>query len=70
MTKINYKEKKLLSLEEKDSQELSYMVDSTKLQLQSDILATRSALNKAQCALKDALTNYPLDSKKVIECQL
>ena len=67
--RINYKEKKILSQGETDTQEISFMVEDTSLRLQSDILATKRSLSETKQKLKDAKTEYPLDVKKIMGLQ-
>ena len=64
--KLNYKEKKLLSQEETGTQEVLFAVEDAKLQLQSDILATKRSLETKKAELEDAKTTYPLDSSKIV----
>ena len=64
--KLNYKEKKLLSQEETGTQEVLFAVEDAKLQLQSDILATKRSLETKKAELEDAKTTYPLDSTKIV----
>lgn len=68
--KINYKEKTLMSQEETSKKDVQFMVESTKLQLQSDILATRKSLRESEEKLADLKTDYPLDTKKIIDAEL
>ena len=68
--KLNYKEKRILSMEEKSEQEVSYMVNATNLQLQSQILETRRLLEVNKCTLQEAKQTYPLDPERVIELEL
>ena len=65
--KINYKEKKLLSEQEVNEKEVEFAVEDAKLQLQSDILATKRLLEKKKIELADAKTCYPLDVEFIIE---
>ena len=64
--KLNYKEKKLLSQEETGTQEVLFAVEDAKLQLQSDILATKRSLESKKAELEDAKTTYPLDSCHIV----
>ena len=64
--KINYKERKALSSEEQSQKEVSRAVENAKLQLQSDILATQSALEDKKQELDDAKTTYPLRSINIV----
>ena len=67
--KIDYKNKKLMSSEEMTEKEIEYKVESAKLQLQSDILATKQSKAKAEAELESAKYTYPLDTQKIIDCQ-
>jgi hypothetical protein len=49
--------------------EIECKVESAKLQLQSDILATKQSKFKAEVELEAAKHTYPLDTPKIIECQ-
>ena len=64
--KINYKERKALSSEEQSQKEVSRAVENAKLQLQSDILATQSALEDKKQELEDAKTTYPLSAINIV----
>lgn len=64
--KINYKERKALSSEEQSQKEVSRAVENAKLQLQSDILATQSALEDKKQELDDAKSTYPLRSIDIV----
>ena len=64
--KINYKERKALSSEEQSQKEVSRAVENAKLQLQSDILATQSALEDKKQELDDVKTTYPLKSIDIV----
>ena len=64
--KINYKERKALSSEEQSQKEVSRAVENAKLQLQSDILATQSALEDKKQELDDAKTTYPLNAITIV----
>ena len=65
--KINYKKKELLSQEETSTQEVVFAVEDAKLQLQSDVLATKKSLESKKAELQDAKTTYPLDAKKIVD---
>lgn len=64
--KINYKERKALSSEEQSQKEVSRAVENAKLQLQSDILATQSALEDKKQELDDAKSTYPLNAVYIV----
>ena len=68
--KINYKEKKFLTEEETSKSELEFMVNDTKLQLESAINATQRDLSKAQILLVDLKQSYPLELQQIIDTQL
>ena len=67
--KINYKERKVLSSEEQSQKEVSRAVENAKLQLQSDILATQSALEDKKQELEDAKSTYPLNAVAIVNLQ-
>ena len=67
--KIDYKNKKLMSSEEMTQKEIEYKVESAKLSLQSDILATKLSKAKAEAKLEEAKHTYPLDTQTIIDCQ-
>lgn len=62
--RINYKEKKLVSEDKVLDQ---YAIESTKLELQSNLLATRHSLEKAKKELEDMKTEYPLDFTSLVD---
>jgi len=64
--RINYKEKRVLTEGEATEKEVLYAVEDSKLQLQSDILATKRALDSKSIELENAKTSYPLDTKLII----
>lgn len=64
--KINYKTKQLISQEESETQDVQFAIDKAKLQLQSDILATRKSLADKKKEIEEAKTECPLDSLKII----
>lgn len=64
--RLNYKEQKLLSEEEKSQKDVEYAVKSTKLQYQSNLLATQQSLETAKNELAEAKTEYPLDFNLVV----
>ena len=68
--KIDYKNKKLMSSEEMTEKEIEYKVESAKLQLQSDILATKQSKAKAEAELEAAKYAYPFDSQRIVDCQV
>lgn len=64
------RKKELLSAEELNQQEVSYMVDEAKLQFDADVLNTKRALATKKAELEEAKTSYPLDSQKIINLQI
>ena len=68
--KINYKKRELLSQEETSTQDVAFAVEDAKLQLQSDILATRKSLETKKAELQEAKTSYPLDAKRIVDLSL
>lgn len=70
MTRINYAKKELLSAEDLNQQEVSYMVDEAKLQFDADILSTKRELAAKKAELEEAKTSYPLDTQKIINLQI
>ena len=58
-----------MSSEEMTQKEIEYKVESAKLQLQSDILATKQSKAKAEAELEAAKHTYPLDTQTIIDCQ-
>jgi molecular chaperone DnaK (HSP70) len=67
--KIDYKNKKLMSSEEMTQKEIEFKVESAKLQLQSDILATKQSKAEVEAKLEAAKHTYPLDTQTIINCQ-
>ena len=65
MLHLNYKTKELISEEKKSQEEVSYAVESQKLQYQSNLLATQRCLSENKKSLGDAKTEYPLDFQKI-----
>ena len=68
--KVDYATKKLLSEEAVTETQVAFVVDSTKLELQSSLLATRKSLAEAEQNLKDLKTTYPLDIQAIVDVQL
>ena len=68
--KIDYKNRKLMSSEEMTQKEIEFKVESAKLQLQSDILATKQSKAEVEAKLEAAKHSYPLDTQAIINCQL
>lgn len=63
--KLNYKTKTLLSTEEQETKSVEYAIEETKLELLSDILATKQSLKTKQAEFEDAKTTYPLNVMKL-----
>ena len=70
MTRINYAKKELLSTEELNQQEVSYMVNEAKLQFDADVLNTKRALATKKAELEEAKTSYPIDTLNIINLQI
>lgn len=68
--RINYAKKELLSEEELNQQEVSYMVDEAKLQFDADVLNTKRALATKKAELDEAKTSYPIDTLNIINLQI
>ena len=64
--KINYKERKLVSEEQKSQKDVEFAIENAKLQLSSDILATKQELATKEAALEDAKSDVPLDTERII----
>ena len=67
---IDYKNRKLKSTEEISQKEIELKVEHAKLQLESDILATKQSKVEAETELSVAKCTFPLDSNKIIELHL
>lgn len=65
--RLNYKTKKALSQEETSQKDIKLAVEKAKLQLASDILATKSAISDAADKLDELKTTYPLDTPSIVE---
>ena len=68
--KVDYLNKKVLSEEVVENAQVEYAVESTKLELQSALLATKKSLEEAKNQLKDLKSNYPIDIEAIVEKQL
>ena len=68
--KVDYKNKKVLSEEAVENSQVEYAVESTKLELQSALLATKKSLEEAKSQLKDLKSEYPIDIEAIVEKQL
>lgn len=64
--RINYKDKKLVSEEQKSQQDIEFAVENAKLQLCSDILATKQELATKEAMLAEAKTDVPLNTERLI----
>ena len=68
--KVDYLNKKVLSEETVENAQVEYAVESTKLELQSALLATKKSLEEAKSQLKDLKSDYPIDIEAIVEKQL
>lgn len=68
--KVDYLNKKVLSEEEVATSQVEYAVESTKLELQSSLLATKKSLGEAENKLKELKTDYPLDIQAIVDAEL
>lgn len=68
--KVDYKTKKLLSEEQVAKSQVDYAVESTKLELQSNLLATKKSLEEAKAELDSLKKDYPLDLEAIVEVSL
>jgi hypothetical protein len=67
---IDYKNKKLISPDEMDNQQVEFNVRQAKLQLQADILSTEKLISEGEAKLKLAKQTYPFNSEHIIDVQL
>ena len=67
---IDYKNKKMISTEEINNQQVEFNVRQAKLQLQADILNTEQLISEGEAKLKLAKQTFPFDSEKIIDSQL
>ena len=67
---IDYKNKKLISPDEMDNQQVEFNVRQAKLQLQADILSTEKLISEEEAKLKLAKQTYPFNSEHIICVQL
>ena len=67
---IDYKNKKLISTDEINNQQVEFNVRQAKLQLQADILKTEQLISEGEAKLKLAKQTYPFDSNRIIGSQL
>lgn len=68
--KVDYLNKKVLSEDVVETTQVEYAVESTKLELQSSLLATRKSLGEAENRLKELKTEYPLNIQAIVDEQL
>ena len=68
--KVDYLNKKVLSEEAVENSQVEYAVESTKLELQSALLATKKSLEEAKNQLKDLKSDYPINIEAIVEKQL
>lgn len=64
--RLNYKARKLLSEETVNKQQIEFAIEKARLNLSSDILATKEALSDAKAKLEELKTTYPLDVKAIM----
>lgn len=64
--RLNYKTRKLLSEETVNKQQIEFAIEKAKLNLSSDILATKEALSDARAKLEELKTTYPLDVNAIM----
>lgn len=64
--RLNFKEQKPLANEELSQREVQSAVEKTKLQLASDILATKSAIADVEEEIEVIKTTYPLDTQQYV----
>lgn len=67
MVQIDYKEKKLLNQEETATQEVSFMVSQTELNMQQDVLATKQELYAKEKELLSLKRSFPFDMAKYMK---
>ena len=67
---IDYKNQKLISTEELNTQQVEFNVRQAKLQLQADILKTEQLISEVEAKLKLAKQTYPFESDRIIDSQL
>ena len=65
--RLNYKTRKLLSEEAVNKQQIEFAIEKARLNLSSDILATKEALSGAKAKLEELKTTYPLDVNAIME---
>ena len=68
--KVDYKNKKVLSEEAVENSQVVYAVESTSLELQSSLLATKKSLEEAKNSLKELKCTYPLDIQAIVDKEL
>ena len=59
-----------MSSEEMTQKEVEFKVEETKLQLQSDILATKQSIAKIESELELIKHTYPLNPKEIVNLQV
>lgn len=67
---LKYKDLLQQSQEEKDKQEIEFLVEEAKQQLESDILATNKSLATNKRKLLQQMSSIPLDSQSIINIQV
>ena len=66
MIRLDYKGKKPLSPEAQSQKEVEFAVENAKLQLSSDILATKRAIAEQETVLSEIKTTYPLNTQDYV----
>ena len=65
--KINYKEKKILSQEAQEQQNLKYILKSTSLTVQGHVIETEKDIESLETKLACLKTSYPLKVKEIAD---
>lgn len=69
MTKIDYTNKKFLTEEDTQKEDLQYCLEQTEYELQSAISTTKRDIRSYEATIRDLEQTYPLDLKKLCETQ-
>ena len=64
--RLNFKSQKPLTQEEASQKDIQFAVENTKLQLSSDILATKKSLAEKKEEIEVVKTTYPFDTARYI----
>ena len=67
--KLDYKNRKPLSLEAQDQKEVEFAVQNTKLQFEADKLATQRAIAEYKEKLDNLKSDYPINIQAIITTQ-